>query len=354
VAAGRLCIPTSSATETVDTSGLMVVESEVKRMRAKRLILVSAVAAIVWAASNVEAAHSFFHSVSHSFSAPGASLPGPVPLLPRPARFRLEKDTGLLVRVWLDGSGPYIFAIDTGAGLNVVTERVAGASGLQVRTVRPTIMGGLSTARITSNREAVIGQMALGTRDNILPAQKTALIVSSLAPGVDGIFDPTNSYAPLGYSIDISNEVIEAIDPNVSRSRRELATEGAVVPWLRQGGSNRPFVRLGDGRIALLDTGSRFGLAVSERNAVIISRTGGQVNAEGVRDLGGGTIFSRRVSPTTISIGELVLRGIPTDILSKVDIDTPVILGRDALYPFKITFDPRRRLIEFVTSAENN
>jgi hypothetical protein len=49
-----------------------------------------------------------------------------------------------------------------------------------------------------------------------------------------------------------------------------------------------------------------------------------------------------------------VLRGIPTDILSRVDDDAPVILGRDALYPFKITFDPRRRLIEFVTSAENN
>jgi hypothetical protein len=58
--------------------------------------------------------------------------------------------------------------------------------------------------------------------------------------------------------------------------------------------------------------------------------------------------------PTTISIGELVLRGIPTDVLSKVDTDAPVILGRDALYPFKITFDPRRRLIEFVTSAESN
>ena len=102
-----------------------------------------------------------------------------------------------------------------------------------------------------------------------------------------------------------------------------------------------------------MDTGSRFGLAVSERNAVIISRNRGPAEGEGVRDIGGGTIFSRRVSPTTISIGELVLRGIPTDILSKVDMDTPVILGRDALYPFKITFDPGRRLIAFVASAEN-
>lgn len=315
-------------------------------MRAKRLIMVSAVAAIVWAASNA--------GVAHSFSKAGAVRLNPAALLPHPARFRLNKESGLLVRVWLDGTGPYVFAIDTGAGLNVITERVAGAAGLQVRTVRPTIMGGLSTARVSSNREAVIGQMALGAPGNILPAQKTALMVPSLAPGVDGILDPTDSYAPLGYSIDISNGLIEAIDPSVGLLRRETTIEGAVVPWLRQGGSNRPFVRLGDGRIALLDTGSRFGLAVSDRNAVIISRNRGQANTEGVRDIGGGTIFSRRVSPTTISIGELVLRGIPTDILSQVDTDAPVILGRDALYPFKITFDPSRRLIEFVTSAANN
>src|SRR6185295_15577970 len=146
---------------------------------------------------------------------------------------------------------------------NVVTERIAGVLRLPVRTVRPTLMGGLSAARISSNREAIIIQMALGERDNVLPAQKTALIVASLAPGVDGILDPTDSYAPLGYSIDIANELIEAIEPGVGRSlRRETVVEGAVVPWLRQGGSNRPFVRLGDGRIALLDAGSRFGLAV--------------------------------------------------------------------------------------------
>ncbi|HXL81856.1 MAG TPA: hypothetical protein VN951_13345, partial [Pyrinomonadaceae bacterium] len=66
--------------------------------------------------------------------------------------------------------------------------------------------------------------------------------------------------------------------------------------------------------------------------------------------LGGGTINARRVAPTTISIGELVLRGIPTDILSGVAVDAPIILGRDALYPFKISFDPRRKLITFASS----
>jgi hypothetical protein len=93
---------------------------------------------------------------------------------------------------------------------------------------------------------------------------------------------------------------------------------------------------------------------VNERNAVIVGQHRETGESQGIRDIGGGTVFSRRVSPSTISIGELVLRGIPTDILFQVEDDAPVILGRDALYPFKISFDPRKRLIEFVTSAENN
>jgi hypothetical protein len=78
------------------------------------------------------------------------------------------------------------------------------------------------------------------------------------------------------------------------------------------------------------------------------------VSGEGGRDIGGGIINSTRVSPTTVSIGELVLHRVPTDILFGIEADAPVILGRDALYPFKITFDPQRRLIEFMSSSEHN
>jgi len=320
-------------------------------MRAKLSIALSALAAMVWAVPNKGAAHFYTKAIAQPIAREVSTF-GSGPL---PARFRLQKETGLLLSVWLNGSGPYIFAIDTGAGLNVITERAAGESRLPFRSVRPTLMGGLTAARISSSREAVINRMALGDPGNIVPSQKTALIVPSLAPGIDGILDPTDTYWPYGYSIDISNERIEAVDTSASRSASRQGTdEGAVVPWLRVGESNRPFVRLGDGRVALVDTGSGFGLAVSERNAVIIGSNRGSRNAEGTNDIGGGTIFSRRVSPSTISIGELVLRGIPTDVLSRVDDDAPVILGRDALYPFKITFDPRRRLIEFVTSVENN
>ncbi|HEY0367925.1 MAG TPA: retropepsin-like aspartic protease, partial [Pyrinomonadaceae bacterium] len=258
------------------------------------------------------------------------------------------KERGLLVTAWLNGSGPYVFAVDTGAGMNLISQRVVGAARLSVRTVRPTVLGGLTSATTTSSREAVINELALGDPGNTFRG-KTALVVSTLEQDIDGILDPTEVYSPNGFSIDLPNQRLEAIYSTAGDAQRRSVGEGAVVPWLRLGGSMRPFVRLGDGRLALIDTGSGFGLAVNQRNAVIV---GGRRNdpRETNHDVGGGTISSRRVSPTTISIGELVLRGVPTDILFGVEDNAPLILGRDALYPFKITFDPQKRLIGFVTS----
>jgi hypothetical protein len=243
--------------------------------------------------------------------------------------------------------------VDTGAGMNVITQGVVNEAQLTITIVSPTVIGGLTSARTTSNREAILKQLALGDRANTLGATRTALVVSFLAPGIDGILDPTDIYSPYGYSIDMPNRRIEAIDtisPGLKRVR--LAGEGAIVPWLRFGDSFRPFVRLGDGRLALVDTGSAFGLAVNQRNAVIVGNRRAHRTSEQGRDIAGGAINSRRVSPTTISIGELVLRRVPTDILFGIEDDAPVILGRDVLYPFKITFDPQRRLIEFVTAEK--
>jgi hypothetical protein len=238
--------------------------------------------------------------------------------------------------------------------MNVIAQRVVTGIGLPTKAAPATHVGGLTSARIVSNREAIINQIAVGERGNALPSSQTALIVSNLPPDIDGILDPTQAYASLGYSIDMPNEQIEALDAGGLRVRGQSGAEGAVVSWIRKADDARPFVRLGDGRLALVDTGSGFGLAVNERNAVIVGNNRENGNNVGGRDIAGGIIRSRRVSPTTISIGELVLRRIPTDILFGIHEDAPLILGRDALYPFKISFDPRRRLIAFVASSQNS
>src|SRR5205085_3321701 len=101
-----------------------------------------------------------------------------------------------------------------------------------------------------------------------------------------------------------------------------------------------------EGRRALLDTGSGFGLAVDEEAA----RALGIIQMEGrrrsgTRDLAGGEVHSSRIRAATVSVGPLVLRGVPTDLLTSALKGAPVILGRDALRPFRLTFDPVSRLV---------
>ena len=309
-------------------------------MRALLSLALGVLAAVAWAVPVSGAARSFVGQSS-------ANTPR-VSQFPRPARFRLDRDRGLLVTAWVNGRGPFVFAIDTGAGMNVVDERLVNAAGLRTTQTGQTLVGGLSGATTVSNREADINTLALGYQNNLLPSGQSALVVGYLPSGLDGVLDPTEAYSPYGYSIDIPKGQIAALDSSAELSHPS-GTEDTTVAWLRRGDSNRPFVKLGDGRLALIDTGSRFGLAVSERQAIIIGKNNTPHTITSL-DLGGGSINARRVAPTTISIGELVLRGIPTDILSGVAADAPVILGRDALYPFKISFDAQRRLIEFTPS----
>jgi len=309
-------------------------------MRAKLFIASGALAAMAWAVPVVGAAHFLGTRATGNVNA--------AVVRPGPARFRVEKERGLLLQVWINGRGPYLFAVDTGAGMNVISQRVVTAAGLPTRTVPTTIIGGLSNARSFSNREAIIDRIALDARANTLPSKQAALIVKNLPPDLDGILDPTEAFAPFGYSIDLPNEQIEALPPGSIHPDTRLPDEGAIVPWVRMGSDNRPFVRLADGRTALVDTGSVFGLAINGRDAVILGRDGLR-RTDSVRDIGGGTVVARRVNPTTISIGGMELRRIPTDLLFGVDKNAPVILGRAALRPFRISFDPQRKLIQFLT-----
>ena len=47
--------------------------------------------------------------------------------LPSPVSFR-ESGRGLIVRAWVNGAGPFDFALDTGAGATILSSRAAGAA----------------------------------------------------------------------------------------------------------------------------------------------------------------------------------------------------------------------------------
>jgi hypothetical protein len=271
--------------------------------------------------------------------------------LPRTVRFREEDERGLLVSAWVNGIGPYTFAIDTGAGATILSSRVADQAHLSATGKRPVMIGGLSGAGTVGSYEAIVRSLAVGDEENILPSKETVLITERLAPGIDGVLDPVEAYSPLGFQIDMVRGEMTAFDPRATSLRYEssLAQEGTVVSWLMESGSRRPFVMLEGGRRALLDTGSGFGLAVTEDAARSLGIIAGRGRQRGdMRDLAGGSIPAHRISPTTIRLGALVLRGIPTDLLLNARVGSPILLGRDALRPFRLTFDPVNRLIRIV------
>ncbi len=267
--------------------------------------------------------------------------------LPFAARFRRVEGRGLLINAWINETGPYTLAIDTGAGATILSERVAQSAGVSTTGSRHMTIGGLSGARSGMGSEARLRSLAIGDKMNYLPSQSMVVITNSLPQGVDGVLDPTESYWPLGYVIDFPGGTISAFDPHTTPLRvDDTSAGGAVVSWISDGATRRPFVRLDSGRKALIDTGSGFGLALSEAEAQslgIIPRAR-RSDAE-VRDLGGGSVAAHRIAPLTIHIGSMALRNVPTDLLYGVERGAPILLGRDALYPFKLAFDPLNRLI---------
>ncbi len=262
-----------------------------------------------------------------------------------PIRLRDERERGLVASGWINGEGPFVFAIDTGAGVSLISRNVVARARLGVTKARRPLVGGLSTSPISSDQETQVSRLALGRPDNNVPRTFTAAIVNNLPSSIDGILDPTQVFSPFGYSVDLPNRelrVFATTSPHLRVS--DVPAGGAVVRWVREAGSHRPFVKLEDGRLALLDTGSGFGLAVNDGKYVGSNH---RSDENTIHDLGGGRVQSREVAPQTVSIGTLVLRGVPTDLLTGVAPGTPIILGRKALFPFKITFDPAARLIAF-------
>ncbi len=295
--------------------------------KAKLAIALSAlVATVVWAVPAIGTAHQL--------------LPSTSPSSVQPISLKNDEQHGLLAKGWINGAGPFVFVIDTGAGASIVNRRVVAEARLAVTKARTPLVGGLSTSPIVSDQEARINGLALGKPGNRVPSSITAAVVAKLPPAIDGILDPTEVFSPFGYSVDLPNRELRVFEASLNVNQQPR--DGAVVRWVREAGSHRPFVKLGDGRLALVDTGSALGLALNEGG-----RSSRSENVRISQDLGGGRVQSRRVAPQTVNIGALVLNGVPTDVLSGVAPGTPIILGRRALFPFRITFDPSARLIAF-------
>lgn len=263
----------------------------------------------------------------------------------RLVRLREVRGRGLLADVWVNSVGPFTFAVDTGAGATLVSPRVAAAARLDVRSNRSRSIAGLS-GRVTTAHDANVQSFAIGDRTNYVPGARTVVVTPGLPNDIDGVLDPTEAFSPLGYIIDIPRLELSTFDSRALPLRLEdQPREGAVVRWLRQGSSHRPFVQLDNGDRALIDTGSSLGLGIrsnSESNRGRVSYS---------RDVGGGQVSTQRVRPMTVAIGALKLKNIPTDVISGAEAGAPTLLGLSALRPFRLVFDPVNRLIEIAPTS---
>lgn len=267
--------------------------------------------------------------------------------VPSIVRFRESERRGLIVEAWVNGVGPFTFAVDTGAGATILSRRVATEARVTIETGgRSVELSGLSGRTAGGGARAFPRSFALGLRENLLPSIGFVVVVPALPEGVDGVLDPAESFHPHGFVIDFPRGEIRAFDAHVNPLRAgEHPRGGATLRWLTDNSSRRPFVEMAQGRRALLDTGSAYGLAVNESaaRALGIQTAGGRERAAR-SDIAGGRVVARRIRPSTVHLGQMVLRNVPTDLLVEAKA-SPVILGRDALRPFEISFDPVSRLV---------
>lgn len=267
--------------------------------------------------------------------------------MPHSVTFREVRGRGLLMDTWINSQGPFRFAIDTGAGVTLMSRRVADEAKINVHRGTGTSIAGLS-GRVVSASGGSIQSIAIGDPQNYLPAKTDVVISNGLPTDLDGLLDPNDAFGPLGYSIDIPRHELTAFDPYAQRlSVRAQPPGGIVVAWSRQGNSHRPFVVLDTGEKALIDTGSSLGFAVQGTGS---SREPPSRSA--VHDVGG-RVSAHRVAPRTITIGSLVLRNVPTYMIFGASSDAPVLLGLNALRPFRLRFDPLHHLIEIAPGAVN-
>src|SRR5437870_10171392 len=102
------------------------------------------------------------------------------PSVPRPVSFREVSGRGLLIRTWINSQGPFTFAIDTGAGATLLSQRVAEEAGANVSGGRTISVAGLSGALSTA-RQVSIQSLAIGDRENYLPAKGEVMVTSGFA-----------------------------------------------------------------------------------------------------------------------------------------------------------------------------
>ncbi len=244
-----------------------------------------------------------------------------------------------LVDVWLDGSGPYTFLVDTGASTTVVTPEVAYdlPDGLEAsdRTV-----GDIDGTVIRVEQVLHVAQLGLGPaviEDVVADVLDLSLVSAASGTTIDGILG-FNLFSDVTVTIDYDSE-------RISISQEPLATltgKSTGLSFLAL--DDRPYIPItlgGEVRLALVDTGNTVTLQVPADLEGLSFTTEPQAWFSGY-DLSGATEASVARLDETIILGNTGIAN-PLVIVGAVD---EVIVGAGLLEKFTVSFDSRSALMQ--------
>ena len=250
--------------------------------------------------------------------------------------FTLARQGGILISVSLNGAGPFVMLLDTGANHSSVSEELAETLQLPV-VARGTVQSaaGAHDRLITRIDRMVVGPYETRVMPSILP--KAYLALAGDVQGVVG----QDVLARLRYTIDYRDRRIVWHD-------QEPAGSGtvAVLPMTFREGL--PVVELPQavGLLSLVADSGTGGLVLFDR--VGAGLPGMTTSADQVRlDTLHGTSLARSVSIDRFRVGKTTFRDFPAVLLK--GLDSPAQRG-DGLLPLhifsRVTFDgPGGRLI---------
>lgn len=248
-------------------------------------------------------------------------------------KFQLGEQGGVLVPVTLNGRGPFLMLLDTGATHSAITERVMATTGATV-VARSNVISPTDRAvrPIVAVESLVVGPH---TVDILLPSV-VANDAFDRAGKIDGLIGQ-DVLALLRYTVDYRRRVIEWHDASPSRP-------GIVLPLAFEHGRFLVRVPLDHAMVRLVPDSGAGGLVLFDGRARLntpgTARMAELTSADGRRN-------GRHVLVRELRVGDRTLRDIPAVALDRQDVHPAEGDGLLPLHLFeRVTFDgPARVLI---------
>lgn len=243
---------------------------------------------------------------------------------------------GILVPVMVNGTGPHVFLVDTGAGYSTIAAELAGTVGAPAvaRTTVSTPAGGRERLVVQIDRLGV-GPITVAAAATVLPARELAI-----AGGVAGVLGQ-DVLAGLTYTIDYRRRHI-AWNGTVPDSHDAIA----VLPLAFPDGLPMVEVPLGDVTLRLVADSGTGGLVLFDGGGRLlpgVTPDGGAVRVDTFH----GTSMARSARVDRFRVGASTFRSLAVVLLARAN--APANYG-DGLLPLhlfdRVTFDgPAGRLI---------